>query len=58
MAITPNLLEQATRLLDGVPDRGINTLEIVFDDESKTIKIWDMIADNERIVASAEYEEK
>ena len=57
MAITIHLLEQATRLLDGVPDRGSPTLEIVFDDETKTIKIWDMIADNERIVATAEYEE-
>ena len=55
--IPARLIHQAARLLDATPEEDSPILEVVFDDEADTIKIWDMIADNERIVATAEYEE-
>ena len=56
--IPAHLVRQAVKLLDAVPGSINNPVyEVNFRDSYKVIEVWNMLADEENIAATATYDE-
>lgn len=55
--VASDLIVQATNLLAAIPDAHNNLVYYVnFNDTLERIEVWDMLADDERMVAFATYQ--
>ena len=52
--IPQELIRQAAKLLDAVPDSHNHVIEVHFNDTEKQIEVWNMLADKEHCVATVQ----
>lgn len=52
------VIRQAARLLDTVDEENNNVIETYFNDKEKRIEVWNMLANEERMIASMRYDEE
>jgi len=52
--IPQELIRQAAKLLDAVPDSHNHIIEVHFNEADERVEVWNMLADEEHIVASVQ----
>ena len=55
--IKASLIKKAAQLLDSISETRITVIEIYFNDRKRVIEAWDMLTDEETLIAAITYED-
>lgn len=58
MMYKTEIIRQTAKLLDAVNEDGNPVIETYFNDKKKRVEVWNMLTDQEKMIASVEYDEE